>query len=206
MRDFVATPSGLPNLIFKGQVLKKYYVCTTTGRIFNWKRQMGCISNAGYEMIYIIPTKKDGFPHLTHRLIWEHCNGAIPDDKIIDHIDDNKLNNSISNLQLITKKENSKKSYANGKRQGMRHPPKAVVITHIESGVETKYPSLGKAANAMGVHSFCLTSVLQKKTKYVWRDQQNHWSVRLYSLEEQNHDKAVELQSLLVQSALERRI
>ena len=43
-----------------------------------------------------------------HRLIWEKHNGKIPNRYQIHHIDGNKLNNNISNLQLITPEEHTR--------------------------------------------------------------------------------------------------
>lgn len=41
-----------------------------------------------------------------HRDVWEHHNGKIPDDLMIDHIDRDTSNNHISNLRLVTAKQN----------------------------------------------------------------------------------------------------
>jgi hypothetical protein len=49
---------------------------------------------------------------LLHRLMWEAHNGAIPNDMTVDHIDGNKLNNVLSNFQLLTRGENSTKASA----------------------------------------------------------------------------------------------
>jgi HNH endonuclease len=43
-----------------------------------------------------------------HRYIWEKYNGKIKDGYHVHHIDGNKDNNSIENLQLITKKKHLK--------------------------------------------------------------------------------------------------
>ena len=47
--------------------------------------------------------------YYVHRLVYETFIGPIPDGYEIDHIDCNKTNNSIDNLQLLTRKENMKK-------------------------------------------------------------------------------------------------
>ena len=47
--------------------------------------------------------------YLLHRFIYECFNDLIPNDKVIDHIDNNKHNNKSDNLQLLTPSENSKK-------------------------------------------------------------------------------------------------
>ena len=44
-----------------------------------------------------------------HRLVWEAFNGPIPDGFEIDHVDENKANNSLNNLRLVTRTENMKK-------------------------------------------------------------------------------------------------
>ena len=43
-----------------------------------------------------------------HRYVWEYYNGTIPKGYEVHHIDRNKDNNDISNLQLISKKEHMK--------------------------------------------------------------------------------------------------
>ena len=45
-----------------------------------------------------------------HWFVWECFNGVIPEGKVIDHINNNKEDNRLSNLQLMTPKENCKKS------------------------------------------------------------------------------------------------
>lgn len=44
-----------------------------------------------------------------HRDVWQYCNGEIPNgDYEIHHVDGNKANNDISNLQLLTRVEHGK--------------------------------------------------------------------------------------------------
>lgn len=47
---------------------------------------------------------------LVHRFVWSFWKGDIPDGVHVDHIDGDKSNNSIYNLQLLTPQENSGKS------------------------------------------------------------------------------------------------
>lgn len=51
----------------------------------------------------------DGKHYTIHRLVYEYFIGDIPDGYVIDHKDNDILNNSYENLQLITQNENVKK-------------------------------------------------------------------------------------------------
>lgn len=44
-----------------------------------------------------------------HRIIWEMHNGPIADGLCVDHINENKHDNRIENLQLLTKADNTRK-------------------------------------------------------------------------------------------------
>ena len=48
--------------------------------------------------------------HLVHRFVWECFNGLTPNGKVIDHINNNRQDNRLSNLQMMTQEENCKKS------------------------------------------------------------------------------------------------
>ena len=81
---------------------------------------------------YRITSGKEGNnKKLLHRLIWEDHNGPIPEGYVIHHIDENKLNNDISNLELMLwsehnshhmkgkpKSEETRKKISEAKRKG----------------------------------------------------------------------------------------
>ena len=48
--------------------------------------------------------------YYVHRFVWGCFNGDIPEGKVIDHINKDKKDNRLCNLQLITQQENCKKS------------------------------------------------------------------------------------------------
>lgn len=45
---------------------------------------------------------------LAHHVIWEEANGPIPEGYLVHHIDHNKQNNDIENLQLVTTSEHQR--------------------------------------------------------------------------------------------------
>jgi hypothetical protein len=65
------------------------------------------ISNRGYTSVYITaPGGKRYYPNL-HQIVWESFNGEVPSHLCIDHSDNDKNNNTLNNLQLLTKKQNT---------------------------------------------------------------------------------------------------
>lgn len=61
------------------------------------------INHNGYIVITSMGTR-----NFLHRIIWEKHNGEIPEGYQIHHIDGNKLNNDISNLQMLSAEEHTK--------------------------------------------------------------------------------------------------
>lgn len=54
--------------------------------------------------------------HLAHTFIWRAFNGDIPKGYEVDHIDNDRTNNKLNNLQLLTKSQNNQKAYDSGNR------------------------------------------------------------------------------------------
>ena len=46
-----------------------------------------------------------------HKAVFTAFNGPLPEDREVDHIDQNPANNALSNLQSITRRENMEKSW-----------------------------------------------------------------------------------------------
>ena len=65
-------------------------------------QESGAISGSGYCMVWF-----ENKSYRTHRIVYFLKTGADPQEKQVDHIDGNKLNNKISNLRLATHRENN---------------------------------------------------------------------------------------------------
>ena len=71
---------------------------------------------------FLIPGTVRGYKHFSlcgkmhkgHRLVWETFRGEIPYGMVINHLDGNKANNKLSNLQICSPKENSAHAFKNG--------------------------------------------------------------------------------------------
>lgn len=72
--------------------------------------------NAGYLILYIKDYEtKNTIIMMEHRLVWLYYYGPIFNPYLmINHLDGNKRNNSIYNLELVTNQENVKHAYAIG--------------------------------------------------------------------------------------------
>lgn len=67
-----------------------------------------------YARVYFC-SSRGHFRCLAHRLIWFALRGPIPEDKIIDHLDEDKLHNVIENFELVTHAENTRRAIASGR-------------------------------------------------------------------------------------------
>ena len=84
------------------------------GQIFNKKTKRCSIGNlqpTGYNLILLSQIGLPKKHFYVHRLVYEIFNGLIPDKMQINHIDSNKQNNCIYNLELMTRSENVKHAY-----------------------------------------------------------------------------------------------
>jgi hypothetical protein len=92
--------------------------------------------------------------YVAHRIIWEMCNGPIPDGLVIDHINGNPFDNTIQNLRLATQAENSRNSRTprNNKHgfKGVRRLPGGTFQARIS--VDGRQIALGAASTAEDAH------------------------------------------------------
>lgn len=83
----------------------KYEIDIEQGTVFSYKtnRYIGSVDkNKGYIHIDLIDDNGVTHKWLLHRLIWTVANGEIPDGMTVNHINEDKTVNGISNLNLMT--------------------------------------------------------------------------------------------------------
>lgn len=66
-----------------------------------------------------------------HQIVWLQFKGEIPNGLTINHIDGNKTNNAISNLELLTKKDNSAHGAALGLFRRVKNEKKVKLIKSL---------------------------------------------------------------------------
>ena len=86
------------------------YSCDKAGNVYGKKGQLmkGCLSTVGYQQYEFSGRTETG-----HRFVWECIKGVIPEGLVINHIDANKLNNRIENLEVVEQAENVHHHYRN---------------------------------------------------------------------------------------------
>jgi len=104
------------------------YACDRYGYVVNKKtnKMIGCVMTNGYIRLGIyIQGKTTNI--LAHRFIYETWVGSIADGFVINHIDEHKDNNTLVNLECVTKSENSFKS---------SHKAKGICVSRSVVGVD----------------------------------------------------------------------
>ena len=93
----------------------KYYLASKSGQIlslkWNKRRILKLNNNCWGYLVFNFYENNKKRQYFVHRFVYECFKGTIPKGMHTDHCDNNKENNSISNLQLLTPSENIRKSH-----------------------------------------------------------------------------------------------
>lgn len=130
----------------------------------------------GYLMVYLSKGKSRR-AFLVHRLV---ANAFIPNPENkpqVNHLDENRANNNVSNLEWCTCRENHNHGSHNEKisKANRNHPQKSKPVEQCTPNGEfiCFYPSIAEAARKTGMNNSEICSCCQGKRKthggYVWR-------------------------------------
>ena len=153
-----------------------YYVSATGDivscrRFSKWKVLKLGVGTTGYYTVNLYDPA--GVPHVkkVHQLVMLAWVGPKPPGHCVNHKDGNKLNNSVSNLEYATFRENLAHAFNTGlrvMRRGVEHrsckltEAQVLRIRHVcKQGV-----SQTQLAQALGVNSSAISDVVNRKT---WR-------------------------------------
>ena len=132
-----------------------------------------------------IKLTKDGIEknYTVSRLVWSAFNGDIPEGMDVNHIDENTDNNSIDNLNLMTRKENINWGTAiERRRKTMKGLKKGIFNTKCSKPVEQYdlegnfiklWPSAAEVERQLGFKqgniTICCQGKIKRVNKYVFK-------------------------------------
>jgi len=122
-------------------------------------------------------------PAVIHRVVWEVFNGEIPPGMEIDHVDTCPSNNDLSNLRLVTSKENSAnpitrerilKAVSVSIKKALEAHKKPLIGIADDGSFIGPFATGRDAAKAVGVSFKAISSALRGKSKksagYTWKE------------------------------------
>lgn len=136
----------------------KYFICdkgfviSTTRGLTILKPRMG---KHGYTRVYLRDVnthkRKD---YKLHRLVAEYFLDNDENFDIVNHIDGNKANNHVENLEWCTQRDNNLHAYA----QGLSHSKKCPIICTTNGKI---YPSQSEASNELNISRSAINAILK---------------------------------------------
>lgn len=151
-----------------------YYV-SNYGEVYSKKtnkilRQSTTKQINGYKLVWLSKDNNvKGF--LVHRLVYELFVGVIPTGFQINHLDENKHNNRLDNLDLVTPSENTRYGTASKRRvetTKRNHPGEWSLCLRkpcINVTTGNVYPSISEAARQVNGNVHSISNVCCKKRK-----------------------------------------
>ncbi len=147
------------------------YKITNDGRVWsNYKKDFltSALNHRGYSIVYLSINHSTKKTITIHKLVAIHFIPNIENKPQVNHIDGNKQNNNVNNLEWVTNKENMKHAIDNG----LYNPKKCgqckeIKLFNITTKKEEAYFSISNFAyiHQFPVHSVRTLLIRNKKYK-----------------------------------------
>jgi hypothetical protein len=134
------------------------------GRIqMTTRKTFGTTRTNGYKSITI-----DGHPWLIHRLVITAFRGPIGPELVVNHIDGDRANNRLDNLEAITQSDNIIHAFNLGHKT-----LKPVQQIAVDGSIIATFPSIQAASDATGIYHSSISMVANGRNKtsggFSWR-------------------------------------
>lgn len=152
---------GLYQVSSFGRV-KSFDITDNLGRIRKGRILKGCKNTNGYLLVNLYKNSI-GHSKNIHRLVAEAFI-PNPDNKPqVNHIDEDKTNNVVSNLEWMTVKENSNHGTRNERmRKTLRIP---ILAINLKNGEVEEFYGSSECARQLGLHNQHISEVLKGKLR-----------------------------------------
>lgn len=126
--------------------------------------------NNGY---YIVCLHKNSIRkfYLVHRLVYEAFNDPIPENMQVNHINEVKTDNRLSNLNLMAQKENL--NWGTRNERSAKNRSKVVLQFDLNDNLIKEFPSLMQVYRELGFSyqniCACCNGKLKHAYGYIWR-------------------------------------
>lgn len=148
--------------------LSSYKINLDEGNVFSkyWNKQIeGEIDDDGYRRIRVKCKDNKQRTYFLHRIIYYCAHGDIPEGMQVNHINENKLDNRIQNLNLMTCKENI--NWGNGIKRRTIQRSQRVIAYNEDGEIVYEFESMMEAERQYGydhrmISKSCKTGELYK--------------------------------------------
>lgn len=94
-----------------------------------------------------------------HRLVYEAFNGQIPEGMQVNHIDEDKTNNRLDNINMMTPKENT--NWGTGNERRAKSKSKPIIQLDLEGNFLAEFEGQNDAARKLNINPGCICRVLK---------------------------------------------
>ena len=137
------------------------YLVSKNGQVYNIKTKIllkQTPNQSGY-IRYTLRINNQNYSKQAHILVLETWTNYDLTGKVVNHIDGNKVNNNINNLQVVSKSENTKHAIYCLNKLG-KH-----ILEELDDGTTKEYQSIMEAARKKNVTDGAIRYALKNKTK-----------------------------------------